>query len=219
MNKKILVYDDFKNCFRDLNETNYNDDIIVGMVFLSKKAVKVLKKYYIICGYILIGEEGEKYPIDIREEDIAILEGTYNCMLSEVKAKLIEYNIVEKPSIIWSRFFIQWQFLCDCNAFKENGSYIEMISNIIVDETKLEKLIQKGYNLVMPSEYSELSEFIRNVGGLFSTDFYKPEYIEEANYIMDSLIKGYHINMTRAEVETYCFQICTVINNKRVNRG
>ena len=44
-----------------------------------------------------------------------------------------------------------------------------------------------------------------------------PEYIEEANYIIDSLIKGYHINLTRSEVEKYCFQVSTIINNKWVN--
>lgn len=80
MNHKILVYDDFNDYFRDLNMSNYNDDIIVGTVLLRREAIKVLKKYYIICGYVLIGKEGNLYPIDIREEDIAIFEGTYNCI-------------------------------------------------------------------------------------------------------------------------------------------
>ena len=217
MNHKILVYDDFNDYFRDLNMSNYDDDIIVGTVLLRREAIKVLKKYYIICGYVLIGKEGNLYPIDIREEDIAIFEGTYNCMPTDVKAELIEYNIVEKPRMIWSRFFFQWQFLCDWNAFKNNGSFIEMISNIIGNEDKLKQLIKKRYNLVMPSNYCELSEFVQNVGELFSTDFYMPEYIEEANYIIDSLIKGYHINLTRSEVEKYCFQVSTIINNKWVN--
>ncbi|WP_370773289.1 hypothetical protein [Faecalibacillus intestinalis] len=213
MNKNILVYDNLKNNFRELNEANYNNDHIIGTIFFKRNAIEILKKNFIICGYILIGNDGTMFPIDIKNTDIAILESTYNHMSTEIKFELISYNITEKPSIIWSNFFFQWQFKYNLNIFNENGSFIEMISKIINNKKILKLVIQNNYHFLMPSNYKELSEFVINLSKLFSIDFYNPKYIDEANYIIDSLINEYHLNMTEEEIELYCFQISAIINN------
>lgn len=36
MKKELLVYDEYKQLFRKLNKTNYNDDLIIGTVFFSR---------------------------------------------------------------------------------------------------------------------------------------------------------------------------------------
>ena len=36
----ILVFDDFKHCFRELDTSNYNDDLVVGSVFFYKRCYK-----------------------------------------------------------------------------------------------------------------------------------------------------------------------------------
>ena len=213
MCQKILVYDDFKDVFRDLDANNY-DDIVVGTVFLKREALDILKKHFIVCGYTMFGKNGEQYIIDIRAEDIALLEGTYNCLPKKVKRELIDFNITQKPSIIWSRFFFQWQFVCDWEAFTKNGSFIELMSNILGDTIIVNKLIAERKHLVFPSNYEELCEFVQNAAYLLSIDLYRPDYVEEANYIIDSLLHGYHVNMTFSEIETYCFQISSIMNGK-----
>lgn len=35
----ILVFDDFKHCFRELDTSNYNDDLVVGSVFFTRDAI------------------------------------------------------------------------------------------------------------------------------------------------------------------------------------
>jgi len=45
----ILVFDDFKHCFRELDTSNYNDDLVVGSVFFTRDAINVIEKYYRIC--------------------------------------------------------------------------------------------------------------------------------------------------------------------------
>lgn len=42
----ILVFDDFKHCFRKLDISNYNDDLVVGTVFFTRDAINVIEKYY-----------------------------------------------------------------------------------------------------------------------------------------------------------------------------
>ena len=41
--------------------------------------------------------------------------------------------------------------------------------------------------------------------------FYNKDYYEEINYLFDSLVNGYHINMSTEEVETYCYQLCNYV--------
>ena len=94
----ILVFDDFKHCFRELDTSNYNDDLVVGSVFFTRDAINVIEKYYRIIGYIICDDKGVYYPIDVRKNDIAILEGTYNCIEDELKKELVPYNIKIAPA-------------------------------------------------------------------------------------------------------------------------
>ena len=41
----------------------------------------------------------------MRKNDIAILEGTYNCIEDELKKELVPYNIKIAPAEVWSPFF------------------------------------------------------------------------------------------------------------------
>lgn len=115
----ILVFDDFKHCFRELDTSNYNDDLVVGSVFFTRDAINVIEKYYRIIGYIICDDKGVYYPIDVRKNDIAILEGTYNCIEDELKKELVPYNIKIEPAEVWSPFFFRWQFMCDWNVYVE----------------------------------------------------------------------------------------------------
>ena len=40
----ILVFDDFKHCFRKIDTSNYNDDLVVGTVFFTRDAINVIEK-------------------------------------------------------------------------------------------------------------------------------------------------------------------------------
>ncbi|MBQ8804393.1 MAG: hypothetical protein IJZ53_12215 [Tyzzerella sp.] len=213
--KELLVYDNFKGVFRKLNKHNYNDDIIVGTVFFRRSALSVIQKELRVCGYILIDNNRNMYPIDIRDTEIAMLEGTYNCLPIVTKQALVEYNLHHQPEQIWSHFFFMWQFMCDWNVFDNNGSFIKMCSNIIDDSRVIDILTKKGIDVIFPTSYEELCVFAQNIQSLSGVEFFNPDYIEEANYIVDALLKGYHINMSNNDIKQYCYQLCTIVNEKR----
>lgn len=81
----ILVFDDFKHCFRELDTSNYNDDLVVGSVFFTRDAINVIEKYYRIIGYIICDDKGVYYPIDVRKNDIAF----YEKQLAEAKLEVM----------------------------------------------------------------------------------------------------------------------------------
>ena len=207
----IAVFDDFKCCFRELDTTNYNDDIIVGVIFFRRDAINVINNYYRIIGYLICDENGVNYPIDIRKNDIALFEGTYNCLCEELKKELIQFNIQDKPQLIWSNFFILWQFVCDFDVFKKSGSFIKLASEIAGNEKMMKKLLAKKIDYVFPLNYKELSKMAYGLNRLYGIEFYNKDYYEEINYLFDSIMNGYHINMTLEEVETYCYQLCNYV--------
>ena len=217
MRKKLLVYDEFKGFFRKLDKNNYNDDIVVGTVFFQRAALSVIQKELRVCGYILIDKEGNSYPIDIHDTEIVMLEGTYNCLPLKTRESLIEYNLHQRPKRVWSRFFFMWQFMCDWNAFENNGSFIMMCSTIVGDSEKTDFLVNDMIDIIFPTNYEELCIFTQNIQKISGIDFFNPDYVEEVNYIIDALLKGYHINMSETEIKQYCYQICTLVNEKWEN--
>ena len=210
----IVVFDDYKRCFRKLNKSNYNDDLVVGSVFFTRSAISVIEKYYRIIGYIICDEKGLYYPIDVKNDEITMLEGTYNCLTDKLKMELVPYNIQVEPLTIWSSFFFRWQFMCDWDAFENSGSFIKLSSLIIENDLLVKKIIDERINFVFPTNYKELSQMVCGLNKLFGVTFYNKDFYEEINYLFDSLLSGYHINMSKDEVDTYCYQFCDYVLKK-----
>lgn len=209
----LLVYDESIENFRELDKTNYNDDIVCGTVILQRAAIAEIKKHFRVCGYILISiENGCYYPIDIHKDKIVLFEGVYNNMPESLKEALIQYNITSFPKKIWSSFFFHWQFLCDMSAFEKHGSFVKLCSNIIGIEERRKSFINAGISLYEPATYEELCEFTRNVFMISRFDVFSCDYYESIKYLIDSLIKGYHINFTYEEILTYFIQISKLVD-------
>lgn len=217
MDDTLLVYDYINKAFREHDCKNYDDDLTIGIVFLDRKALDEIKEYYTIIGYALIGEDMAHFPIDIHKNHISLFEGTYNCMSIELKKSLVKYCINTAPSVILSRFFVQWQILCDWNAFEDNGSFIELASEVMGTPKLLKRGIEYNYNLVFPSTYSELCVLVKNLSGIFKTDLYNPDYTEEANYLIYSLQNRIHINMSDEEIEEYTYMICNILVSRKID--
>lgn len=213
MVNKIIVYDVFKKTLRKLNSKNYNNSNICGLIFFKREALNVIHKYYCVCGYVLINKETKvREPIDIRENTIAIFEGTYNCMPRILRKALIPLNIEVIPERMLSSFFIQWQFKCDFNCFLENGPFVKFCSNILESTEAINYLINNKYNLCEPLEYPELCEFTRVAIGLSNIDVFQLDYQDTAKYLIDALLNNYHINIDPSELKVYCYQICSIVN-------
>lgn len=209
----ILVFDDFKHCFRELDTSNYNDDLVVGSVFFTRDAINVIEKYYRIIGYIICDDKGVYYPIDVRKNDIAILEGTYNCIEDELKKELVPYNIKIEPAEVWSPFFFRWQFMCDWNVFETCGDFINIASKIIGNERLMKKIIDDKIDYVLPVNYKELSQMVRGLNKLFGVEFYNKDYYEEINYLFDSLVNGYNRLET---LRSYNYEIISRISSSEI---
>lgn len=213
--KTIRVYDELKKQFRFLNPTNYNDDLVIGAVLFEKAALEIIKKSFVICGYLIISKKDKiHYPIDIHPDRIVMLEGTYNCLPKELKKELIHYNTTSFREPLWSRFFVEWILLGSWDCFTQNGSFIEMCSHFAGDSNIIEQMIAHDISIVEPTSYDELCYMVSRSINLSGADFYTPDYIESYKYLVDSLVHHYHINFSPTEITEYMYQICHIVNNQ-----
>ena len=136
----MIVYDVICKSFRELDITNFNDDIVFGTIFLQREALIEIKRYFSICGYFFTSRQDRcVYPIDIQKNKIVLYEWTYNSMPDDLKNALIKYNISFLPDKkIWSSFFIDWQFNCDMNVFEKYGGFIKLCSSILNSKERFE---------------------------------------------------------------------------------
>ena len=86
-----------------------------------------------------------------------------------------------------------------------------MTSRIVGNTELVKKIIDEKIDFVLPVNYKELSQMVQGLIKLFGVEFYNKDYFEEVNYLFDSLTNGYHINMTKEEVDTYCYQLCDYV--------
>ena len=215
MAKELLVYDESIQKFRKLNKTNYNDDIISGSILLKREALNEIKKYYHICGYVIVDKKNKFLcPVDIQKDKVVIFEGTYNCMPKELKEILVEYNIDAFTGSLWSHFFFRWQFMCDRKVFDETSPFVTLCSNILSSQSRCRSFFKSDIALYEPITYEELCNYVRGVLELSGVNINVYDYREAIKYLIDSLVKGYHINFSEDDIESYFYKISAVVDER-----
>ena len=212
-NNKLHVYDFLKKSFRDLDNNNYDNDLTLGVIFFERSALSVIKQEFHICGYVMINNSGNIFPIDIRNNEFAILEGTYNCLPTFIKSQLIKYNLNYRPKFIFSSFFLKQILLGEFKGY-DNGSFLDLCTYILQNIDLIDTLINMDLNLIFPVTYDELCIFTQNIQKLLDINYLSPEYTDDANYVIDALINNYHVNMSMNDIELYCYQLSNIANNK-----
>lgn len=212
---KEIVYDLMLGKFRGLDTKNYNDDLTIGIIYLGIDSLELLKQYYVVCGYVLIDyRQMTIYPIDLQKKTIAIFEGTYNSFSGSFQKKLLKYIVQDCPTPLFTPFFLDWQFYMNLDCFIENGPLIKL-SNYTLDSKKfLNKLIDAKLNLIESNDFGSLCEFVRKACYVYDFDISEENYYDDFKYLVDSLVNGYHINMTEFEIEKCFYQIRNAIIKK-----
>ena len=207
-----IVYDLKLRRFRDLDTTNFNEDLTIGIIYLEKKSLHVLKKYFLICGYVLIDYQTKRmHPIDTQQETVAVFESTYNSLSTALRGELSKYIVLSCPIIPLTQFFIEWQFNFNLECFSENGPLIKLSSYSLENSKVLNKMLDIKFNLMESYDFCSLCEFVQKANMVYGFDISSGDYNDTSKYLIDSLINGYRINMTKYEIEKCFYQICNLI--------
>ncbi len=208
----LKVYDLSADSFRDLNPQKYNEDLNVAVIFFENEVMKEIEKYYTVCGYVIIDNVNHmRFPIDIQNRYVCLFESAYNFFPTNHQKLFAKYFTCEIPKPIFSRFFFEWQFASEHDCFKKNGSFIELCSSILYDSRKIKKMITKSISIYEPSNYAELSIMVQRLIKLSNVNIFTYDYQLEFKYLIDSLLKNYHINFKEEDIIVTWEQVCTVI--------
>ena len=215
MTVEIITYDLNTQTFRKLNKKNFTDDLFVGVVLMQRNALQEIKKYFNICGYVIIDKETRvMYPIDIQRDKIVIYEGNYNSMPDLLKRSLIKYNIHTASNQIMSSFFIRWQFISDQSCFENSGGFIKLCYNIIKSPKRFDSFTKLDRTLYEPTTYQELCEFTRSVLDLSCINIFDYDYFDDFKYLIDSLVNEFHINFSEKEITSLSNQLSNLVDER-----
>lgn len=212
----VQVYDIRNKTFRDLNISNFDDDMGCGFVLFTREILGILKDYYFLCGYVMIDKKHRCVsPVNIQKDRIVIFEGTYNCMPSDLKEKLENYNIQSctTPRVI-SYFFFMWLFALDYDVFKKHGDFIELCSNILSSVERFAVLCDKGINLYEPVTFEELCYFVQSILDLTEIDINSIDCAKQIKYLIDSLKRRYHMNFSDLDIQSCYIQISKLADER-----
>lgn len=212
----VQVYDIRNKTFRDLNISNFDDDMECGFVLFTREILGILKDYYFLCGYVMIDKKHRCVsPVDIQKDRIVIFEGTYNCMPSDLKEKLENYNIQScTTSRVISYFFFMWLFALDYDVFKKHGDFIELCSNILSSVERFAVLCDKGINLYEPVTFEELCYFVQSILDLTEIDINSIDCAKQIKYLIDSLMRRYHMNFSDLDIQSCYIQISKLADER-----
>ena len=190
----------------------------IGVLFFSREAIQKLILHGNIVGFLFYDRNtGLMIPIDIHDDEIVILEGAYNNLSTDTKNSLLKHNLHKCPEKLWSHFFFHWQFMCDYSVFSEDP-LMELCGFIMGDEIKQDEFLSKGFNLFDPISYKELCDFTKCLHSYFDIELINPVYYESFNYVVDSLLNHYRINMSRDDILKYRIQMCKIVLEKLENK-
>lgn len=201
----IKVFDLDNKAFRDINDKSNID--VSGLVFFERAAISIMEFYYLICGYFFFNREKRNViPIDIQNDLIVLDEYAFNDMSSECKKKLEKYNLTQ-----CSRHFFSYPYLClwyKKDISIENIDYFTCFCNKILNDTFLiNKFALMNESVYFPNTNLELYRFTQVLYKFTAFNYINNDFELGFKYIIDALIKGYHINMNENDINKYAYHV------------
>lgn len=206
---ELQVYDLTHKCFKKINTNKRNECKAPAVVILDYNSITMLEQYFLMCGYVIIDKAKHMIiPVDILADHICIFESHYNMFFAQCSFELSQYNVTKKPDDLFSRFFLQNQFLHDDKCYEENGSFIKLCSMILNNSQTIKKLVNKRISLYQPNTYDELCTMVQRITKLSGINWWELDYLEKYKYLLDSLINRYSIKLTDDEIWAVWNQVC-----------
>ncbi len=212
----IKVVDFGSDNIRELNTSNYNDDMNAGLVVFSKDSADVIKKYYYFYDLVLQpkAENVKSSLVDYFDDIIVFWEGEFNSNLPyELKFELQKFNVVNKTNHLISKAMFNWQLQCQWDV------YDDMLPNQqlarIVSSKKMNLAKEYGIDFYPPKDITEYSIFVKNILKLFDLKIQDLRLFEEHEKVLSNIIEGNNtFNDYDAMITNYygfCYLITKVI--------
>lgn len=130
--------------------------------------------------------------------------------LHEIK----KYNISNLQKVTLSNSFVYLWFNDGYRTKDEVNPFALVCKQIIANSVLLNRFIINRKSLYYPVTASELYSFAKRLYGLFPYDYISKDYVIEFKYVIDALIKGYHLHFYEFDIRKYAFNISQLTYEK-----
>lgn len=208
----IKVFDTQTKTYRDILD---NQEECNGLVCFSRDSIPIIEKYYLICGYYCIDTyRYQILQIDIQNDIVIIPEIVLLGLLPTFIQEMEEYNISNLQKVTLSNSFIYIWFDYENKTIDEVNPFALVCKQIMANSVLLNRFIINSTSVFYPVTVSELYSFAQRLNGLFPYDYISKDYVIEFKYVIDALIKGYHLNFNEFDIRKYAFNISQLTYEK-----
>lgn len=135
---------------RELNESNYSDDIDAGLIAFDYDSIALLQKRHLILGLHMLDVNNQKsYLIDTFADKIVFWESEFNKLPYQTKKELQSHNISNDLTNLISEAMFKWQLEGDLE-FRNHMSPFQMLGDHLLSEYR-NLVLEYQCNVVLPN--------------------------------------------------------------------
>lgn len=165
LNIKTISLDD--GSIREINVSNYDDDINAGFVVFSSDGISLLSEDFLFFDMVIVNKQDrtESFLIDVFQDYFVFWEGEFNKLPKKIKKELAAFNIVEKPTKIISDAMYSWQIKSSWEYMQTASPFVKLAAK--VREDKFDIAFDYDISFTYPTNNKDLKLFLENVEKLF----------------------------------------------------
>lgn len=214
-NNLRIITNQLNGNIRNIDESNWNDDMDAGLIVFDKKSLKYLKERYIFLELAMVDMyTKDSILVDFVSDKIVFWEGEFNKLPYEVKKELEKYNIKKKMNGIISPAM----FECQLNGnldYEKYEPYYQKLGKYIL-EKYFDIAYESRISTELPETYKDLIEKVNELLKLFSLEYKQLYKYEKGFFTLEKVLNNKYKPGPKISAELFdyfCYLLLEVVDH------
>lgn len=210
-----IITNQLNGNIRNIDESNWNDDMDAGLIVFDKKCLKKLKERYIFLEFAMIDiHTKDSVLVDFVSDKIVFWEGEFNKLPYEVKKELEKYNIKKKMNGIISHAMFEWQLNCNLEYGKYEPYYQKLGKYVL--ENYFDIAYESRISTELPETYKDLIKKVNELLKLFSLEYEQLYKYEKGFFTLKEVLNNKNKPGPKISAELFeyfCYLLLEVVDH------
>lgn len=210
-----IITNQLNGNIRNIDESNWNDDMDAGLIVFDKKCLKYLKERYIFLEFAMIDmHTKDSVLVDFVSDKIVFWEGEFNKLPYEVKKELEKYNIKKKMNGIVSPAMFEWQLNGNLDYGKYEPYYQKLGKYVL--ENFFDIAYESRISTELPETYKDLIEKVNELLKLFSLEYKQLYKYEKGFFTLEKVLNSKYKPGPKISAELFdyfCYLLLEVVDH------
>ena len=208
-----IITNQLNGNIRNIDESNWNDDMDAGLIVFDKKCLKYLKERYIFLEFAMIDmHTKDSILVDFVSDKIVFWEGEFNKLPYEVKKELEKHNIKKKMNGIISPAMFEWQLNGNLDYGKYEPYYQKLGKYVL--ENYFDIAYESRISTELPETYKDLIEKVNELLNFFSLEYKKLYKYEKGFFTLEKVLNNKYKPSPKISAELFdyfCYLLLEVV--------